>query len=185
MTTKRAWSKANKEGMTDKMTNLITKTLENATFEKAIEEMKSRPLTLTHGDFHAKNLFLTNDGKIIFTDFCEVGLGDPISDLVQYIISDVESSVRKEHEMDVLKAYWDKLIKCGVSQEEFPWDKCVQLYKTGIDRWLWFFPILSCWGYRSQYFHDQIKAFLEDHDPQSEVLTYRGLFAIHDALIPQ
>ena len=80
--------------MSDKVVNVISKTLENATFEKGIEEMKSRPLTLTHGDFHPKNLFLTHDGQIIFTDFCEVGLGDPMSDLVQYIISDIETSVR-------------------------------------------------------------------------------------------
>jgi aminoglycoside phosphotransferase (APT) family kinase protein len=44
--------------------------------------MKERPLTLTHGDFHAKNLFLTKEKEIIFSDFSEVGLGDPISDLV-------------------------------------------------------------------------------------------------------
>jgi aminoglycoside phosphotransferase (APT) family kinase protein len=60
----------------------MDKTLENASFEKALRQMKSRPLTLTHGDFHAKNLFLTKEKDIIFTDFCEVGLGDPISDLV-------------------------------------------------------------------------------------------------------
>ena len=60
-TVKRAWSKANKEGMSEKVVNIISKTLENAAFEKAIEEMKSRPLTLTHGDFHPKNLFLTHD----------------------------------------------------------------------------------------------------------------------------
>lgn len=149
------------------MINIIDKTLENATFEKAISEMKARPITLTHGDFHAKNLFLTKDNDLIFTDFCEVGLGDPISDLVQYIISDVEISVRKEHEFEILKSYWTKLTSNGVSKDEFTWENCLELYKSGIDRWLWFFPILACWGYRKKYFHDSILSFLEDHMPDA------------------
>lgn len=154
----------------------MNKTYENASFDDAIAEMKSRPLTLTHGDFHAKNIFMTKDKEIIFTDFCEVGLGDPISDLVQYIISDIETPVRREHEWDILKAYWTRLTSRGVSEEEFPWERCVELYKTGIDRWVWFYPILLLWNFRKEYLHDSIKAFLDDHQPGVESITYRGFF---------
>ena len=81
-TTKRAWNLADKSEMSDKLVKIIDKTLENATFEKAIDHLKSRPLTLTHGDFHSKNIFLTKDQNMIFFDFQELGLGDPFSDLV-------------------------------------------------------------------------------------------------------
>ena len=97
------------------MNNFLTTVYNKATFERAVERMNNRPKTLVHGDFHAKNLFWHIDKKsVIMSDFSEVGVGNPISDLGQYIISDVEPEVRRANEHEVLTAYWSKLIASGV-----------------------------------------------------------------------
>ena len=75
------------------------------------------------------------------TDFAEIGVGDPMSELVQYTISDIETSVRREHEQDVLRVYWETLTDNGVDKDEFPFERLIQLYKTSLDRYIAMFAV--------------------------------------------
>ena len=171
-----AWEKVNKSKISQRVNTFITQCLENATFDRAVKQMNSRPKTLLHGDFHAKNLFWDEDEKrVIMTDFSEVGIGNPMSDLVQYIISDVQTDVRRKGEDRILKAYWNRLISSGVDPNEYSYSQCWESYKQeGLDRWVWFFPMLAYFGYNADFFHDQIDGFLQDHKPNVDdfVLLY-------------
>jgi aminoglycoside phosphotransferase (APT) family kinase protein len=81
-----------------------------------------------HGDFHGNNFFLNHkEDRVVFTDFSEIGVGDPMSEIVQYVISNIETSHRREHEMEMLKFYHDQLVKGGVT--DFSFEDCVKGYK--------------------------------------------------------
>ena len=138
---------------------MLNNTLDKSTFDGAVAEMNSRPTTLVHGDFQASNVFLDEfEQKIFMIDFSEVGVGDPFSDLVQYVISDIPPHQRHCYEMKVLEAYWTRLTSTGVDAAEFPFTRCVELYKTAIDRWLWTFPIMAMFDYKPVYVHAEIGA---------------------------
>ena len=45
--------------------------------------MNNRPKTLVMGDCHAKNMFWNKEkDEVVCTDFSEIGVGDPLSDIV-------------------------------------------------------------------------------------------------------
>jgi len=218
------WQLCETSWMDQRLAKLIQASIETTNFEKAVTKMRSRPLTLVHGDFHAKNLFYMKKGaeKVLALDFSEIGVGDPFSDLLQYTLSDVSIETRRKHEQDVLKAYWKRLtavmqstssssssktklttegvgegksaqISSLVSQLTF--ERVVELYKSGLDRWLYFLPMMAffdgctkqakakaekekkgSWSppSRTVYFHDAIKAFVEDHCKDTDYFVLRG-----------
>ena len=171
-----AWNKIDKSKMSERVKTFINKCLNNATFDRAVKQMNTKPKTLLHGDFHPKNLFWNDTRKsVIMTDFSEVGIGNPICDLGQYVISDVETDARRGNEEEVLRAYWNKLTSCGVDPEKYPFSECWDSYKKdGLDRFVWFFPVLLYFGFDPQFFHDQIDGFLADHEVDGDefVLVY-------------
>ena len=161
-----AWNAIDKSQISDRVKNFLTTCYENASFDKAVERINNRPKTLVHGDFHAKNLFWNAKNKsVIMTDFSEVGVGNPVSDLGQYIISDVEPEVRQKNEREILTAYWNKLISAGVDASEYPFSKFWDSYiHDSLERFVWFYPILHYFNYNPQFFHDNIDTFLKDHE---------------------
>ena len=174
-----AWNGTDKSYMSERVISFVTKCLDTATFDRAIKHMNKSPKTLVHGDFHAKNLFWHEHKKcVIMTDFSEVGIGNPISDLGQYVISDVETDVRRTYEKEVLYAYWTKLTTVPggkVDPAEYPFSQCWESYKKdALDRFIWFFPMLAYMNWNSKFFHDQIDGFLVDHqvDVDEFVLVY-------------
>ena len=169
--------------------DMMKNTLEKSTFEGAVAEMNARPTTLVHGDFQASNVFLEElEQKIYMVDFSEVGVGDPFSDLVQYVITDIPINERRKYEMQVLQAYWARLTskrnKTGhlcVDPAEFPFTRCVELYKTAIDRWLWLFPVIGAmFEYKPVFYFRQIHAFIEDHCAELDFIQMRSVTEMHE-----
>ena len=111
-------------------------------------------------------------------DWEMVGIGSGPQDLGQYILSNMSINERRECELRVIKAYYDELIKScsrsgnlAASSSFITFEECFREYKIGgIERWLWFLvyfcgqddgsPLLK-WA---QFFHDQIRAFIHDHN---------------------
>eukprot|EP01116_Phalansterium_solitarium_P017040 TRINITY_DN4104_c0_g1_i1.p1 TRINITY_DN4104_c0_g1~~TRINITY_DN4104_c0_g1_i1.p1 ORF type:complete len:442 (+),score=114.88 TRINITY_DN4104_c0_g1_i1:105-1430(+) len=122
------------------------------------------PFTLTHGDFHASNMFWVMQTGLRAFDWAEVGPWEPTADLGQMMISDVRPDVRRACEREVVKAYADRLAEKGVNYSfERAWaDYC----RTGAERWIMGFAVLVGFGLPAvavQYFHDQLLAFIVDH----------------------
>jgi len=110
---------------------------------------------------------VTNENPLIMHDWSEVGVWDPMTDLGQTMISDVKREVWQKHDRNLIEKYWKRLIELGVSPVSFPFDLCWSLYQhNAVNRWIFFLlvliPILP--PNASQYFHDQMLAFIEDHD---------------------
>ncbi|MGK3753403.1 MAG: hypothetical protein ACI8RD_005710 [Bacillariaceae sp.] len=81
---------------------------------------------------------------------------------------------RRECEEKFISNYYSKLVRLGV--QNLSWEECWREYTIGgLERWLWFLvyfcaqsgPMLK-WA---QFFHDQIKEFVHDHNIQPEDIT--------------
>jgi hypothetical protein len=125
--------------------------------------------TLVHGDFWPGNILVStkdcNDLRML--DWEMTGLGSGPQDLGQYVLSNMDVQERRDCEERLVKDYYDELVRNGV--ENLTWEECWNEYRIGgVERWLWFLvyfcgqqgPLLK-WA---QFFHDQIAAFLKDHD---------------------
>lgn len=139
------------------------------------EELKTRPMTLTHGDFHPANMMVrprrntsgtaaaTED--LVLLDWEMVGLGSGPQDLGQFMISHVDPELRSKIERGAVEAYFTELKelnpKIAMTLEEC-WGEYVA---GGLGRWLWFLPLLAqmCPPPMGQFFHDQVLAFMKDH----------------------
>jgi len=131
--------------------------------------------TLVHGDFWPGNvMWMTKErNSIRFLDWEMVGLGSGPQDLGQYVISNMNPAERKVCEKELVDAYFEELKRQNQSIG-CSWDYCWQEYKVGgVERWLWFLVYfvgngMSEWA---QYFHNQIEAFMNDHDLTADDIT--------------
>ena len=148
--------------------------------------MNKRAITLVHGDFHPKNLFWHHERKwVLMTDFSEIGLGDPVSDLAQYVISDVDTNTRRLHELDILKAYWNCLISEGVNTKEYPFSCCLESYKKdGISRWILMLPMMAYWNVNLSFFNEQVNSFIGNHNPDAEYIVIQSVYQLHENVVP-
>eukprot|EP00743_Colponemidia_sp_Colp-15_P002356 GILK01002554.1.p1 GENE.GILK01002554.1~~GILK01002554.1.p1 ORF type:complete len:427 (+),score=55.47 GILK01002554.1:78-1358(+) len=157
----------------EKLIAIFNKSYAHSSWEtlQAHLQDKTIPFTLTHGDFHAANMFWYNAGQGIerlrLVDWSEVGPWEPTMDLSQTVISDVKRDVWRTHDRRLVKHYYDTLIKHGVSADEYTFDQCWERYqRAGVEKWIWMFSIMARFAMPAiakQYFHDQILSFIEDH----------------------
>lgn len=161
----------------------------NISWEAQVERLNAAHSnwTLVHGDFWPGNVLISTDVTSVQTekdskgfdeakalrvlDWEMVGVGSGPQDLGQYVLSNMCIEERRSCEERIVKHYWEELIIHGVDRSLFTWEECWREYRIGgVERFLWFLvyfcgqpkssPLLK-WG---QFFHDQIAAFLKDHD---------------------
>jgi len=171
----------------------LAHTMTNISWEAQLKRLNTTNSnwTLVHGDFWPGNVLIStdvtskksethdelstaqlDDGKRIrVLDWEMVGIGSGPQDLGQYILSNMSVEERRHCEKDLVKAYWEELISLGVDKGSFTWEECWNEYRIGgVERFLWFLvyfcgqppgsPLLK-WA---KFFHDQIAAFLKDHN---------------------
>lgn len=123
-----------------------------------------------HGDCWPGNFMWMIDGgskdAIKLLDWEMVGLGSGPQDLGQYVLSNMDPAERRPCEEDLIRTYYEELKHCGV--KDVDWDYCWNEYKIGgVERWLWFLVYfvgqegMKDWA---QFFHNQIAAFMNDHN---------------------
>lgn len=143
-----------------------------------LDECKT-PWTLVHGDFWPGNVLwminqdpnvASSSSKIKIIDWEMCGIGSGPQDLGQYILSNMEPDVRREHERDLVRAYYDELLRNvrENDRESITWDYVWDEYRIGgLERWLWFLVYFLGQGLKfrpwAQFFHDQMASFVNDH----------------------
>mmetsp|Transcript_19736 Transcript_19736/g.62126 ORF Transcript_19736/g.62126 Transcript_19736/m.62126 type:complete len:367 (-) Transcript_19736:66-1166(-) len=136
----------------------------DASFAKIAWTPQRETFTVVHGDAHPHNVLLGDDGRLTLIDFEMVGVGSGPQELGQFLISHMDPALRRAHERDLVRAYFDALRL----PEAYDFDACWSEYLDGAaGRWLWFVPYLAkvCPPEMGQFFHDQLAAFLADHFP--------------------
>lgn len=136
-------------------------------------ELRTRPFTLVHGDFHPANLLLLPGDdvgaspRVVLVDWEAVGLGSGPQELGQFMISHTSPALRASIEREAVAAYYAELCRCNPAvAQTLSLDACWAEYVFGgLARWLFFLPF-DGWGAPpavSQYFCDQVLAWIRDH----------------------
>jgi hypothetical protein len=134
-------------------------------------ELKTRPLTLVHGDFHPGNMMISRDGsecRLFLLDWEVVGVGSGPQELGQYLISHASPQTREVIWRTAVESYYSRLVALNpLVADSMSLDDCVAEYVSGgAGRWFWFLPILAtmCPPKMTQFFHDQVLAFVRHHN---------------------
>lgn len=171
----------------DKLIQIIDQSLAHTSWEALQAHIKTMNFTLTHGDFHASNMFLLRDessevDRPVMFDWSEVGPWEPTTDLGQMLISDVKPAIFNAHSKALLRKYWQTLLEHGVSEKEYPWDVCWNSFCRGsAERWIFLFCVLTSFPLGApaiQYFHDQLLSFIATHCPTQPYFELKTLLTI-------
>jgi hypothetical protein len=151
----------------------IDAALAKVSWEAFQTELRSRPFTLVHGDFHPANLLLVDGGRgVRLIDWEAVGLGSGPQELGQFMISHVEPGARAAMERGAVAAYHAELTRLNPRVGMTLAECWAEYVAGGLGRWLYFLPF-DGWGAPpavSQFFCDQVLAFIVAHGVTPETV---------------
>ena len=85
------------------------------------------PKTIVHGDYRLDNLLIgPGPDDVAVVDWQTIALGTAASDAAYFIGAGLLPDVRREHEDELLKTYYDDLVRAGV--KGFSWEECRRDY---------------------------------------------------------
>ena len=112
---------------TDEVRKVGTKLFENI---GAYVTDAGGPKTIVHGDYRLDNLLLgPGPDDVAVVDWQTIALGTAASDAAYFIGAGLLPEVRRQHEDELLRTYYDDLLKAGVT--DFSWDECYRDYRRG------------------------------------------------------
>jgi hypothetical protein len=90
-------------------------------FDELLEAISRPPLTIAHGDFRVDNLFFGEGGDdaLVVIDWQLVCQGRGAYDVAYLLCQSMDIADRRRHETDVLRAWHDVLLECGVTGYSF------------------------------------------------------------------
>ncbi|MDT5049658.1 MAG: hypothetical protein QOG75_5556, partial [Mycobacterium sp.] len=78
-------------------------------------EFEAGPMTLLHGDSHLGNTYSQPNGRSGLLDWQVIWRGPGLREVTYWMITGLDSDVRRDHERDLLQRYLDGLRAGGVS----------------------------------------------------------------------
>jgi aminoglycoside phosphotransferase (APT) family kinase protein len=89
------------------------------------------PTTVSHGDFRLDNMFFGDDDEFALVDW-QMSMRVPgSSDLVYFLVTNLEPEVRRAHEWDLIDRYLETLRAEGVGEDLLSRDTVVRGYREG------------------------------------------------------
>lgn len=90
------------------------------------------PFALTHGDLRADNIMEPSDegGRLAVIDWQLAGVGDPVYDVVRWLVQSISIEDRRETEEELLRLYHERLVAAGV--RKFSYRKLQGDYKRNL-----------------------------------------------------
>ena len=89
--------------------------------------------TLIHGDFRLDNMFFAADDELLLLDWQLVGRGDGFADITPFLAGNLDSDLRREHELHLLRLYHDTINDLGAGHVHF--DDVVTNYRFSLNFW--------------------------------------------------
>ncbi len=92
------------------------------------DEANTRPLTITHTDYRLDNMFfeLGDGSPFAVIDWQLAQRGSGLMDVTYFLAGNLTPDVRREHQDDLVRVYYDALVKGGVEGYEF--ESCAEDY---------------------------------------------------------
>jgi hypothetical protein len=137
-----------------------------------VEWTKQHPFTYLHGDFQPSNIMWDyKNRKCVPIDWELTNLGSGIQDISFYMIIYVDPPLRRRIEERLVRTYYQELLSFGdvkvLNEHTYTWEQCWAEYKVaGLERHIWLMGGVTA-IYPDppvQFFHDQMVAFMEDHN---------------------
>jgi hypothetical protein len=88
---------------------------------------RQEPFAVQHGDYRVDNMLFGDTGTVTTVDWQTVIYGPPLSDAAYFLGASLLADDRRQHEDQLLRAYYDHLVASGVSG--FSWDRCREDYR--------------------------------------------------------
>ena len=90
------------------------------------------PFTLTHGDLRSDNIIKPSEkgGRFAILDWQLSGVGDPVNDIVRWMVQSISIEDRRETEQELLKLYHDRLVEYGI--KGYSYKKFINAYRTNL-----------------------------------------------------
>lgn len=204
------------DGDLEKLCALVDASWEKVSWERFLEEngiivssdsnagnaKMATAWTLQHGDFHPMNCTVRRwpqtDSSVgasnadaafesVLFDWDMVGLGNGAQEIGQFLISHMEPGLRKECWEEVLRKYYDRVVKvmqqrgeekgdteAAAQKSSYSWETCREHYVKGsMARWIFLLAnvFVDCpagWG---PIFVKSVLAFAEDHGITAETVS--------------
>ncbi len=92
-------------------------------------ELNKKPLTITHADYRLDNMFfdLADGSPIAIIDWQLAQRGPAMGDVTYFLAGNLTTEVRREHQDDLVRVYYDALVERGV--EGYEYETCAEDYR--------------------------------------------------------
>ena len=84
-----------------------------------MDDMRTRPICVVHGDSQGGNLFFDADGTPGYLDWQHCMLGNWAFDVSGFLMTSISVADRRAHERDLLAHYLAELARCGAAAPSF------------------------------------------------------------------
>ncbi|MBT3833821.1 MAG: DUF1679 domain-containing protein [Gammaproteobacteria bacterium] len=90
------------------------------------------PFSLTHGDLRSDNIIKPSagGGRFAIIDWQLSGVGDPVNDIVRWMVQSISIEDRRETEQELLGLYYERLVEYGV--KGYSYKKFINAYRTNL-----------------------------------------------------
>ena len=90
------------------------------------------PFSLTHGDLRSDNIIKPSEkgGRFAIIDWQLSGIGDPVNDIVRWMVQSISIEDRRETEQELLTLYHERLVEYGV--KGYSYKKFINAYRTNL-----------------------------------------------------
>ncbi len=97
-----------------------------------VEPQPPFPFSLTHGDLRSDNIIRPTEagGRFAIIDWQLCGKGDPINDIVRWLVQSITIEDRRATEQELLQLYYDRLVENGVTG--YSYKAMINNYKLNI-----------------------------------------------------
>jgi hypothetical protein len=90
--------------------------------------------TLCHGDFHGQNILRVSeedgsDESLVYLDWQVISVGEGIRDVAYMIMQTCPPYYRRKREKEIVRVWYDELIKKGVDENSYPFELAWSRYK--------------------------------------------------------
>lgn len=92
----------------------------------------SESVTIAHGDFRLDNMLFGPDGEFALIDWQMSMCCPGQADVVYFLATNLTPDVRREHEADLLRLYYDTLLREGVDGSTYAFETLSRGYREGL-----------------------------------------------------
>ena len=157
--------------------------LDGCSFDRLVDVMRNGPCgyTVVHGDFHPANFMVVKKGDVVadgesdwdlvLLDWEVVGVGSGPQEIGQFLISHTTPASRAPYFQLIVEQYVASFNAARGESTITVAEATHEVVYGGLGRWVWLLAYIAASGappVATQYFHDQVWGFMQEHAVMTE-----------------